>query len=254
MEKQSLSVKEICEAVSADLKERRITQQKAAEMIGTTKQTVANQLSGKKRFSSNMAQKYCDALGYSIEFLLYGEGPLYAPGRLIWHPRPGTFPELLGRQDDPVMKQSRLLTHAAHILEIMNDKVAIESFEKAVAGEDEEAETLIDILTNRYCYDVPVLLKDPKVTKAFREMREFFRRAEIASAKELVQIEQKAALGELIDVDAEVERFRKRVLWIKDSFKDDAAKAHPDLNLDEYVTPEDRAIIQPVSPDNNTTE
>ena len=62
------------------------------------------------------------------------------------------------------------------------------------------------------------------------------------------------ALGELIDVDAEVERFRKRVLWIKDSFKDDAAKAHPDLNLDEYVTPEDRAIIQPVSPDNNTTE
>ena len=61
MEKQSLSVKEICEAVSADLKERRITQQKAAEMIGTTKQTVANQLSGKKRFSANMAQKYCDA-------------------------------------------------------------------------------------------------------------------------------------------------------------------------------------------------
>ena len=54
-------------------------------------------------------------------------------------------------------------------------------------------------------------------------------------------IEQKAAQGEIIDVDALVDRFRKRVIWIKDANKDVALEKHPELKLEEYVTEEERA-------------
>lgn len=239
----ALDIKEICNAISSDLKSRRITQKQAAEMIGTTKQTVANQLQGKKRFSANMAQKFNEKLGYSIEFMLYGQGPLYAPGRLIWHPRPGSFPELLGRQDDPIMKESINCKTAAHILEIINDKLAIECFEKCVAGDAEESDRLMEILVSRYCYDIPVLTRDPKVTKAFRDMRDWFRQVEILSAKKLILIEEQAAKGEIVDVDAEVERFRERLIWIKDSHKEDVQKAHPEISIEDYLTKEEREAL-----------
>lgn len=241
MEEKVLTLPEVCKEISADLKSRRITQKAAAEMMGTTKQTVANQLSGKKRFSANMAEKFHDKLGYSLEFLLYGRGEMYAPGRLIWHPRPGTFPELLGRVNDPIMTHSSIMRRCEHILEIINDKVAMECFEKAYEGEWDESDELMDILTDRYSWDVPVMTSNPKATKAFRYMREYFRTVEVEAAKELVQIEQKAALGEIVDVDALVDRFRKRVIWIKDSHKDQALEKHPELNLDEYVTKEELA-------------
>lgn len=239
----ALDIKEICNAISSDLKSRRITQKQAAEMIGTTKQTIANQLQGKKRFSANMAQKFNEKLGYSIEFMLYGQGPLYAPGRLIWHPRPGSFPELLGRQDDPIMKESINCKTAAHILEIINDKLAIECFEKCVAGDAEESNRLMEILVSRYCYDIPVLTRDPKVTKAFRDMRDWFRQVEILSAKKLILIEEQAAKGEIVDVDAEVERFRERLIWIKDSHKEDVQKAHPEISIEDYLTKEEREAL-----------
>jgi DNA-binding XRE family transcriptional regulator len=235
----TLPLKEICTEISSDLKSRRITQKLAAEMLGTTKQTIANQLSGKKRFSINMAKKFCDKLGYSIEFLLYGRGPLYAPGKYLWHSRPGTFPELLGRENDPVMRESYNCHNAAHILEIINDKVAIECFEKGVAGDYEECNRLMKILTSRYCYDIPAMTKDPRITKAFREMREWFRKAEVESAKRLIIIEQKAALGEIIDIDAELERFKERLLIIKRNNSEAALKAHPEISPNDYMTEEE---------------
>lgn len=241
MDQKTLTLQEVCKEISADLKSRRITQKAAAELLGTTKQTIANQLSGKKRFSANMAQKFHEKLGYSIEFILYGRGEMYAPGRLIWHPRPGTFPELLGRVDDPILKHSQIMRTCKHILEIINDKVAIECFDKAFEGDWDASNEMMDILTSRYCWDIPIMTQNPKTTQAFRNLREFFRTIEIESAKELVMIEQKAAQGEIIDVDALVDRFRKRVIWIKDANKDVALEKHPELKLEEYVTEEERA-------------
>lgn len=213
-------------------------------MIGSTKQTVANQLCGKRRFSINMAQKYNEKLGYSIEFLLYGQGPLYAPGRLIWHPRPGSLPELLGRADDPMMKEMRIIAIASHILEIINDKIALECFEKAVKGDNEESDRLMDILEERYGYNIPILTRDPKITKAFRELRDWCRGVEILAAKRLVLIEQKAALGEIDEVEAEVERFRQRILVIKERYKDEITQSHPDISESDYMTDEEREALR----------
>lgn len=242
MENKTFTLQEICKAISDDLKSRRITQKTAAEMIGTTKQTIANQLSGKKRFSVNMAQKFNEHFGYNIEFLLFGKEPFYAPGRFVWHPREGTFDALMGNADDPVMQHSRLMGRVNNILHIMNDQVAIECFNTAVSGNYEESDRLREILVDRYAWDVPRLCSDPKRTEYFRKQREFFCKVEIASAKELVKIQEKAACGEIIDVDAEVERFKKRVIWIKDSFKDDAKKNHPEYDFTDYVTEEEQRL------------
>ena len=78
--KEPLTIQEICDAISKDFKRRRITPQIAADKIGTTKQTITNQISGKKRFSQNMAKKFSDAFGYSITWLLYGEGEMFSDG------------------------------------------------------------------------------------------------------------------------------------------------------------------------------
>ena len=75
-----LTSKEICKAISADWKRRRITHQMAAEKIGSTKQTVSNQLTGKRRFSRGMAKRFSDAFGYSNQWLLFGEGEMYNTG------------------------------------------------------------------------------------------------------------------------------------------------------------------------------
>ena len=79
-EKQ-LTPPEICKAISADWKKRRITHQIAADRIGTTKQTISNQLTGKRRFSQNMAKKFSDAFGYSLPWLLFGEGEMFSDGK-----------------------------------------------------------------------------------------------------------------------------------------------------------------------------
>lgn len=227
MSKEPLTLKEICAEVSADFKRRRITHQQAAEKIGTTRQTVANQLSGKKRFSTNMAQKFSDGLGYNAEFLLFGTGNLYKPGFVAYIPGKGALPQMLMNADDPMMRETKLISTMDYILKIINNKVAIECFEAAYRGDWEESDRLADILVKDFCYDIPELTSDPKITKAFRNMREFFRKAEIESAKELVQIEQRAAQGEILDVDAEMERFKKKLLVIKNAYSDNQPTVTP---------------------------
>lgn len=227
MSKEPLTLKEICAEVSADFKRRRLTHQQAADKIGTTRQTIANQLSGKKRFSTNMAQKFSNALGYNAEFLLFGTGHLYKPGFAAYIPGRGKLPQMLMNPDDPIVRETRLLSTMDYILKIINNKIAIECFEAAYREDWEESNRLADILVKDFGYDIPILTSNPKITKAFRDMREFFRKGEIQAAKELVQIEQRAAQGEIIDVDAEMERFKKKLLIIKNVYSDKQPKENP---------------------------
>lgn len=78
--KNPLTTQEICEAISKDFKRRRITHQIAADKIGAPRHTVTNQLSRKKRFGERLAKKFSEAFGYSITWLLYGEGDMFSKG------------------------------------------------------------------------------------------------------------------------------------------------------------------------------
>ena len=64
-------------AIKADLKKRKLTYKDVAEKLGTTKQTIANRLSGKRPFTKKTARKWVAEFGYSMDFLLFGWGTLY---------------------------------------------------------------------------------------------------------------------------------------------------------------------------------
>lgn len=68
---------EICKAIAVDFKMRGLTHRTAGEMLGRTKQSVSNQISGKKTFSFKSAQRHAETFGYNVRFLLFGEGSLY---------------------------------------------------------------------------------------------------------------------------------------------------------------------------------
>lgn len=76
-DKKPLTTREICKAISKDFKLRGITQQIAADKIGTSRAVISNQLTGKRGFSQNMAKKFSNAFGYSIIWLLYGEEEMF---------------------------------------------------------------------------------------------------------------------------------------------------------------------------------
>ena len=254
------TLQEICETIAADWKARRITHQIAAEKIGTTKQSISNVISGKKkRISVNLAQKLSAAFGYDERFLLYGEGELYAEGRgvVINGERNAEtgLPQLyyMGYQDEP-FRYSRQLRVAERLIEILNNKVAISAFHAYMNEQYDEYGELIEILESDYAYNSVIHGVEPKVFNAMKAMRQWFTDVETKAAKELVLIEQKAANGELIDVDAEVERFRRRVIWKKDAYKDVAKERHPKIEFEKYLPEKERQELLKIMPEERKEE
>ena len=68
---------EICKVIAVDFKMRGLTHRTAGEMLGRTKQSVSNQISGKKTFSFKSAQRYAETFGYDVRFLLFVKDSLY---------------------------------------------------------------------------------------------------------------------------------------------------------------------------------
>ena len=198
----ALTLKEICEAISAD-------------RIGTTKQTVSNQMTGKRRFSNEMAKKYSDAFGYSLPWLLFGEGDMFKEGYFradFDHEEHQVY--YVGNYES-MMKEGLKLKVAERLLQILNNKIAISAFKAYLDNNYDEYVELRDQLERDYGYDLPHFSSDPNRAAAFRQIREFFTQAETQAAKDLVMIEHKVAKGEILDVDAETERFRKKLLDLK---------------------------------------
>lgn len=72
------SASQICEAIALDLKARGLTHADVAQLTEKAKHTISAQISGKRRFSKEMAMVFSEKLGYNPLFLLYGEGSLHA--------------------------------------------------------------------------------------------------------------------------------------------------------------------------------
>ncbi len=61
-------------------RERKITQQQIADGLGVSQTYVNALLCGKKNFGRNAAQKFHDAYGLSVAWLLTGDGEMMADG------------------------------------------------------------------------------------------------------------------------------------------------------------------------------
>lgn len=84
----SLSPKEVKRSVADDLKARSIPRARAAEVLGMGKQTFSNLLSQKTYFSRRMALRFSENFGYSMKFLMMGEGELKSSSEPILQAAP----------------------------------------------------------------------------------------------------------------------------------------------------------------------
>ena len=204
---------EICQAIAADFKMRGLTHETAAEKLETTKQTVSNQISGKKKFSVKTAQKYSEAFGYSLEFLLFGKGNLYAPGRGVAITRPGQLPELY--MDTSVMNEGRKVRTAVRILEILNNQTAIAAYQAALEDDAERYNELYDRLVKEFAWDIPFVNGNKE---ALMKIRKFFADAHEKAAKELIQAERDVWEGKVVDIEVMLERYRRELITLKDMY------------------------------------
>ena len=197
-----------------------------------------------------MARKFSSAFGYSLAWLLYGEGEMFIEGRGYFHIDHDEKEVYFVGNYEPIMREGRKLRMAERLLEILNNKVAISAFRAYLEEDYGEYERLRDILESDYGFNLSQsFYKDAKRVQAFRKMRQYFTDVETKAAKELVIIEQKAADGIIIDTEAELERFRRKLALIKDSYKDIVFEKHPELNQDEYITETDKADIKELIPE-----
>lgn len=77
MKMPTIRTDRVAPAIKADFKRMRLTYRDAALRLGTTKQVIANRLSGKRPFTKRTARIWAEKFGYSMDFLLFGWGNLY---------------------------------------------------------------------------------------------------------------------------------------------------------------------------------
>lgn len=205
------SIKEIKSAIRDDFKFRRITYQKAAEQLDTSSGTVGNLLSNDKRISQNFAKRLSDAYGYDPNFLLYGQGSLYLPGKGTLVTDKSIFDSyVLGGDFKVLAKESSVLRMVHHLLLVMNNKVAIEAFESLMRDDQKRYYELLEVLYNEYGYGLPVDTSNQEAVQIYHYVRENMASLEVESAKELVALEQEIFAGKVSEVDVAVGRFRKK--------------------------------------------
>lgn len=143
----------ICRAIAVDFKARGLTHEMAAAQMGCSKQTVSNQISGKKPFSLKTARKYAEAFGYNLEFLLIGKGELNGSQQVASTPDAAPVAQ---EEDIVVAELERQVRLAKTLFRILNNPDAIEAYEAVVSGDDKKYAALLGKLHKDYGWDLPV--------------------------------------------------------------------------------------------------
>lgn len=143
----------ICKAIAVDFKVKGLTHEAAASRLGCSKQTVSNQISGKKKFSLKSAQKYAETFGYNLEFLLFGKGELNGSQQMtsVIDMEPKTSDE-----EPSVAELKRQVRLARRLFRIMNNPDAIEAFEAVMAGDDKRYVSLFKKLHYDFGWQVSI--------------------------------------------------------------------------------------------------
>ena len=206
------TLKEIKSAIREDFKFRRITYKIAAEKLETSSGTVGNMLSNDKRISQNFAKRLSDAFGYDPNYLMYGEGPLYLPGRATLVVDKSIYDAyVLGGDLKKLAKESVLIRRVSHLLRILNNKVAIEAFDAIIKEDDKRYSELVDLLKVEYGYGLPFDMSNPQAVQLYHEIRDNMTMLEVESAKELVVAEQEIYSGRMTELDVEMKRYRAKL-------------------------------------------
>ena len=157
----------ICKAIAVDFKVKGLTHEAAASRLGCSKQTVSNQISGKKKFSLKSVQKYAETFGYNLKFLLFGKGELNGSQQMT----SVIDIELKTSDEEPsVAELKRQVRLARRLFRIMNNPDAIEAFEAVMAGDDKRCVSLFKKLHYDFRWQVSIGAVDSDFMNRLRHL------------------------------------------------------------------------------------
>ena len=156
----------ICKAIAVDFKVKGLTHETAAGQLGCSKQTVSNQISGKKKFSLKTAQKYAETFGYNLEFLLFGKGELN-----------GSSSGLISVDEVPSVRDSdecstsisvKQLKQIRNLLRVLNNNDACNAFDAVLAGDEGKYKTLYEKLRRDFGWELGLVADQEYLDKIRR--------------------------------------------------------------------------------------
>ena len=156
----------ICKAVAVDFKMKGLTHEMAASQLGCSKQTVSNQISGKKKFSLKSAQKYAETFGYNLEFLLFGKGELNGcPTNVNSKDVATTVPV---RNEVSASISVKQLKQIRSLLRVLNNNDACNAFDAVLAGDEGKYKTLYEKLRRDFGWELGLVADQEYLDKIRR--------------------------------------------------------------------------------------
>ena len=158
----------ICKAIAVDFKVKGLTHETAASQLECSKQTVSNQISGKKKFSLKTAQRYAETFGYNLEFLLFGKGELN-----------GSSSGLVSVDEAPSVQESdecsasisvKQLNQIQDLLRVLNNNDACNAFDAVLAGDESKYKSLYEKLRRDFGWDISLAAVDKEYLDRIRRV------------------------------------------------------------------------------------
>ena len=142
----------ICKAIAVDFKVKGLTHETAAGKLGCSKQTVSNQISGKKKFSLKTAQKYAEVFGYNLDFLLFGKGELNACLTNVNSKDVATTVPV--RNEVSASISVKQLKQIRNLLRVLNNNDACNAFEAVLNGDERKYLSLYNKLRRDFGWEL----------------------------------------------------------------------------------------------------
>ncbi len=156
----------ICKAIAVDFKVKGLTHETAAGKLGCSKQTVSNQISGKKKFSLKTAQKYAEVFGYNLDFLLFGKGELNACQTNVNSKDVATTVPV--RNEVSASISVKQLKQIRNLLRVLNNNDACNAFDAVLAGDDGKYKTLYEKLRRDFGWELGLVADQEYLDKIRR--------------------------------------------------------------------------------------
>ena len=156
----------ICKAIAVDFKVKGLTHETAAGKLGCSKQTVSNQISGKKKFSLKTAQKYAEVFGYNLDFLLFGKGELNACLTNVNSKDVATTVPV--RNEVSASISVKQLKQIRNLLRVLNNNDACNAFDAVLAGDEGKYKTLYEKLRRDFGWELGLVADQEYLDKIRR--------------------------------------------------------------------------------------
>lgn len=210
-------LRNVCLTLKNDFKARKLTYRDVALEVGMSPKSFNNQMMGKLPFSNKLIQNLVNHFGYNPNFLISGTGHLYPVYNPFNH-SDGTPPNVYNDMQR-LGFEMEALGAAEKLLNILNNKLAIEAFHAISNDEHEKYKMLLQRLKDDFgYYDNLYGSLTPIGRVQWQKNREAYTKIEVEHAMHLAELENildsNNGTKQDIDIDFEVNRFKEKLLLL----------------------------------------